>query len=230
MLKRSYTGLKHVPMPTVTVSNHSEPAPNPNIEPPFGVQPTSLLDASVCRPLQEVETGVSVEGAWMVAKRLAAWARKAGGTPPVALVAAVNAVAVSHSSAIAKLHALGKSSPSSSGSSTSSSDSSSSSSTSSGTSSDSSDSSGGDSPGFSSSGSDSESSGAVRWSPGRGTKQDKLDSQEANNQLVHLHVLSRLSILLQRSDKCAPLLPFVCHLGYLNIVEVYIAKVANIVV
>ena len=56
--------------------------------------------------LQELTPPATTAVACSAAKKLAAWVGKAGGMPPVALIAAVSAVLRSYNAAVAKLEAL----------------------------------------------------------------------------------------------------------------------------
>ena len=152
--------------------------------------------------LQESEPPASTAVACTAAKKLAAWVGKAGGMPPVALIAAVSAVLRSYDAAVAKLEPLlklqsaeggpgnaDKPQPSdSSGSGSSSTDSTTSSLD-------------------SSSDSSSSSSNASR---GHGHTAEHERRNVLNRiyavRLAHVQTLERLSALLQRQGSCAAFL------------------------
>jgi len=152
--------------------------------------------------LQESEPPASTAVACAAAKKLAAWVGKAGGMPPVALIAAVSAVLRSYDAAVSKLVAslryrMADSRPSNSEKQQPSESSSSGSSSADSTSSSSESSS-------SSSSSDSSSSGGSR-------EHDHTAEQERHAtldrifavRLAHVQTLDRLSTLLQRQGSCA---------------------------
>ncbi len=151
-----------------------------------------------CSVLQESEPPASTAVACSAAKKLAAWVSKAGGMPPVALIAAVSAVLRSYNAAVTTHEPLLSSRVAEYGpgnsdipqpSDSSSSDSSSTDST------------------TSSSDSSSSSSGgsSSRGGHDRAAEQERqtvLDRIYAVR-LAHVQTLDRLSTLLQRQGSCA---------------------------